>query len=58
MTKKEKIIIDMRKTNPHDLYVLAKLLLDLSAVLSSHGYTISIKKNKQSTPQKPLPAQR
>lgn len=50
MNQKEKIIIDLRKSNQHDLLVLSKLLVNLSAILSCQGLTIQISKSPQKTP--------
>lgn len=44
MNQKEKIIIDLRQSSPHDLLVLSKLLVNISAILSCHGLSIKVKK--------------
>lgn len=43
MNQKEKIIIDLRQSTPHDLLVLSKLLVNISTILSCHGLTIQVK---------------
>ena len=44
MNPKERIQFDMRQANRAELMALAKLLIQLSAVLSPHGLKLTVKK--------------
>lgn len=44
MGQTEKLIIDMRQANKHELHALAKLLLNLSVVFSSQNLQIRVTK--------------
>lgn len=47
--QKEPLIIDMRTATSSDLLVLAKLLTTINTLLSCHGFSIQVRKTRQTT---------
>lgn len=51
MNPKERIQFDMRQANRAELMALAKLLINLSAVVSTHGLKLTVKKTTAPAPK-------